>query len=68
MLQTKFRRNRPTGSWKCLYLFWDSRHFDYVTSIMLMNFQFLVPESLPIKFGWKRPMVSEKAGFNFNIN
>ena len=39
MLHTKFRENR------------SGRHIGHVTSIMLINFHFLIPESFHTKFG-----------------
>ena len=56
MLHTKFRRNRPTGSWKEDFLsvntiYGHGSHLGNVTSIMLMNFHFLVPKSLHTNFG-----------------
>ena len=56
MLHTKFHRNRPTGSWKQDFLsiytiYGHGSHLGHVTSIMLINFHFLVPQKLHTKFG-----------------
>ena len=70
MLHTKFCGNRSTGSWE--ENFWRvfikygcGSHFGHVTSIMSINFHFLEPESLHIKFGfdwpsgfWEKPVLS----------
>ena len=52
MLDTKFRRNRPAGSGE------DFRRvftiYGRVTSIMVSDFHFLVPESFHTKFGSDR--------------
>ena len=40
-------------------------HLGNVTSIMLTNFHFLVPESFHTKFGSEWPVVSEKIRFEF---
>ena len=50
MLHTKFHQNRPTGSWKQDFLstytiYGHGSHLDHVTSIMLINFHFPVPQS-----------------------
>ena len=50
MLHTKFRENRPTGSGEEVFLrvftiYGRGGHLGHVTSIMLINFHFLVPES-----------------------
>ena len=55
MLHTKFRGNRPTGSGEedfrmVFTIYGRSGHLDHVTSIMLINFHFLVPESFHTKF------------------
>ena len=47
MLHTKFRENRPT-------IYGHGGHLGHVTSIMLTNFHFLVPESFHTKFGSER--------------
>ena len=57
MLHTKFRENRPAGSGKEDFLrvftiYGHGGHLGHVTSMMLINFHFLVPESLHIKFGF----------------
>ena len=55
MLHTKFREKRSTIStedfFKGFYL--HGSHFGHVTSIVLINFHFLVPKSLHNKFGYK---------------
>ena len=55
MLHTKFRGNRPAGSGEGDFLrvftiYGRGGHLGHVTSIMLINFHFLVPESLHTKF------------------
>ena len=56
MLHTKFRENRTAGSGEEIFLrvftiYGRGGHLGHVTSIMLVNFQFLVPESFHTKFG-----------------
>ena len=57
MLHTKFRENRPAGSGEedfggfSPYIYGRGGHLGHVTSIMLINFHFLVPESFHTKFG-----------------
>ena len=56
MLHTKFRGNRPAGSGekdfcRVFTIYGCGGHLGHVTSIMLMNFHFLVPESVHTKFG-----------------
>ena len=56
MLHTKFHGNRPPGSReedfsRVFTIYGHSDHLGHVTSIMLMNFHFRVPKSLPTKFG-----------------
>ena len=50
MFHTKFRQNQPTGSWKDFVrvntIYRHGGHLGHVTSIMLINFHFHVPESL----------------------
>ena len=49
MLHTKFHGNRSTGSGDFLRVFTiygHGSHLGHVTSIMLINFRFLVPKSL----------------------
>ena len=70
MLHTKFCGNRSTGSrvedfWKVFTIYGRGSHFGHVTSIMSINFHFLEPESLHIKFGfdlpsgfWEKPVLS----------
>ena len=57
MLHTKFHGNRSTGSREEVFLrlftiYGHGSHLGHVTSIMSINFHFLVPESLHIKFGF----------------
>ena len=68
MLQTKFRGNRPAGSGEDYFLkvftiYGRGGHLGHVTSIMLSDFHFLVPESFHTKFGsdrhssfWENPV------------
>ena len=56
MLHTKFRGNRPAGSGeedfrRVFTIYGRGGHLGHVTSIMLLNFYFLVPESFHTKFG-----------------
>ena len=56
MLHTKFRGNRPAGSREEIFegflpYMGVGGHLGHVTSIMLINFRFLVPESFHTKFG-----------------
>ena len=55
MLHIKFRGNRPAGSGedflRVFTIYGRGRHLGHVTSIMLINFHFLVPESFHTKFG-----------------
>ena len=67
MLHTKFRGNRLAGSGEdFLRVFTIYDHLDHVTSIMLINFHFHVPESLHTKFGKNGPVFLRKASFNFH--
>ena len=55
MIHTKLHRNRPTGSWKqdILSIYTIDGHGSYLghnTSIMLINFHFLLPPKLHTKF------------------
>ena len=59
MLHTKFRENQPAGSgeedfWRVFTIYGHGGHLGHVTSIMLINFHFLVPESFYTKFGLER--------------
>ena len=50
MLHTKFRENRPAGSGeedflRVFTIYGRGGHLGHVTSIMLSDFHFLVPES-----------------------
>ena len=55
MLHTKFHGNRSTGSEedfrRVFYIHGHGGHLGHVTSIMSLNFNFLVPKSLLTKFG-----------------
>ena len=55
MIHTKFRGNRPAGSGedfiRVFTIYWRGGHLGHVTSIMLINFHFLVSESFHTKFG-----------------
>ena len=58
MLHTKFRRNRPAGSGeedflRVFTIYGRGGYLGHVTSIMLTNFHFLVPESFHTKI-WFR--------------
>ena len=55
MLLTKFRGNRPADSGeedflRVFTIYGHGGHLGHVTSIMLINFHFLVPESFHTKF------------------
>ena len=58
MLHTKFRDNRPAGSGedfrRVFTIYGHVGHLGHVTSIMLSDFHFLVPESCYTKFGSDR--------------
>ena len=59
MLHTKFRGNRPAGSGeedfgRVFTIYGRGGHLGHVTSIMLINFHFLIPESFHTKFGSDR--------------
>ena len=59
MLNTKFRGNRPAGSTevdfrKIFTIYGRVGQLGHVTSIMLSDFHFLVPESFHTKFGSDR--------------
>ena len=56
MLHTKFPGNWPAGSTeedfrRIFTIYGRGGHLGHVTSIMLINFHFLVPESFHTKFG-----------------
>ena len=56
MLHTTFRGNRPAGSteedFRRIFTIYERvGHLGHVTSIMLSDFHFLVPESFHTKFG-----------------
>ena len=59
MLNTKHRGNRPAGSteedFRRIFTIYEAvGHLGHVTSIMLSDFHFLVPESFHTKFGSDR--------------
>ena len=59
MLNTKFRGIRPAGSTeedflRIFTIYGRVGHLGHVTSIMLSDFHFLVPECFHIKFGSDR--------------
>ena len=59
MLNTKFRGHRPAGSTeedfpRIFTIYAHVGHLGHVTSIMLSDFHFLVPESFHTKFGSDR--------------
>ena len=59
MLHTKFRGNRPAGSTeedfrRIFTIYGRDGHLGHVTSIMLSDFHFLVPDSFHTKFGSDR--------------
>ena len=59
MLHTNFRGNRPAGSGeedfrRVFTIYERGGHLGHVTSTMLTNVYFLVPESFHTKFGSER--------------
>ena len=59
MLHTQFRGNRLAGSGeedfrRVFTIYGRGGHLSHVTSIILINFHFLVPESFHTKFGSER--------------
>ena len=59
MLNTKFFGNRPAGSTeedfqRIFTIYGHVGHLGHVTSVMLSDFHFLVPESFHTKFGSDR--------------
>ena len=59
MLHTKFRGNRPAGSGeedflRVFTIYGHGGHLGHVTSIILSDFHFLVPESFQKKYGSDR--------------
>ena len=58
MLHTKFRGNEPAGSTedfrRIFTIYGRVGHLGHLTSIMLSDFHFLVPESFHTKFGSDR--------------
>ena len=70
MLQTKFRGNRPARSGEEFFLrvftiYGRGGHLGHVTSIMLINFHYLVPESFHAKLVQNGSVVFEKIRFEF---
>ena len=69
MLHTKFRGNQPAGSGEdfkgFLPIYGCGGHLGHVTSIMLINFHFLVPESFHKNLVQIGKVVSEKILFEF---
>ena len=68
MLHTKFCENRSNGSeeedyLRVLNIYGHGGHLGQVTSIMSLNFYFLVPKSLHTKLVQNGPLVSEKSQF-----
>ena len=69
MLHTKFHRNRSIGSGeedflRVFTIYGHGGHLGNATTILSINFHFLVPESLHIKFGfdwpsdfWEKPVL-----------
>ena len=57
MLHTEFLENRPAGSENKLFkdftIYVHGGHLGHVTSIVLINFHFLVPESFQYKLWFK---------------
>ena len=56
MLNTKFHGNQPAGSTeedfqRIFTIYGRVSHLGHVTSVMLSDFHFLVPESFHTKFG-----------------
>ena len=54
MLHTKFRGNRPTGLLRVFTIYDHGGHLGHVTSIMLSDYHFLLPESFHTEFGSDR--------------
>ena len=56
MLHTKFRGNRSadSGDFRRVFTIYGRGHLGHVTSMMSLNFYFLVPESFLTKFGSER--------------
>ena len=70
MLHTKFRGNRPAGSGeedflRVFTIYGRGGHLGHVTSIMLINFPFLVPERIIQNLIQNGSVVSEKIRFEF---
>ena len=68
MLHTKFHGNLLKGSGEEEFvgffnIYGHNGHLGHVTSIMLCNFNFLLPTSLHPKFGSYVPLVFEKSQF-----
>ena len=70
MLNTKFRGNRPAGSTeenfrRIFTIYRRVGHLGHVTSVMLSDFHFLVPESFLQNLVQIGTVVSEKIQFEF---
>ena len=70
MLNTKFRGNRPAGSTeedfgRIFSIYGRVGHLGHVTSIMLSDFHFLVPEAFIQNLVQIGTVVSEKIQFEF---
>ena len=70
MLHTKFHQNWPTGSSKQDFLsiytiYGYGSHLGHVTSIMLINFHFLLPKNYIQNLVENGPVVSEISKFKF---
>ena len=69
MLHTKFCGNRPARSredfLRVFTIYGLGGHLGHVTSIMLINFHFLVPESFHANLVQNGSVVSEKIRFEF---
>ena len=70
MLNTKFRGNRPAGSTeenfrRIFTIYGRVGHLGHVTSVMLSDFHFLVPESFLQNLVQIGTVVSEKIRFEF---
>ena len=58
MLHSKLRGNLPAFT-----IFGNGGHLGHVTSILLINFYFHVPENLHTTFGKNGPVAFEKSKF-----
>ena len=73
MQHTKFRGNRSTGSreedfWRVFTIYGHGGHLGNLTTIVSINFHFLVPESLHIKLFWLAQCFWEKPVLSFICN